>query len=810
MSRSCRAVAAIVATGALAATNVVGSVLGIVAVSVGISAVAPSVAHADDGGIIDTFGLHGLAVDPIAGASGRTVLSFDVLDLPDGSLLVGGALMKLNGTGEQGFIVKYRSDGTRDTSFGIGGRAALPAGSTSEPLALATLPDGRIVIGGRFFGDKIPANGGLYLMAADGTSLGLIGNYAPTRDSTPTNRLVAQPDGSVLAIGRNIRMVLPSGQLDKTFDRDLPLFGYEGSLVASATRLFDGRIAILSTVDVRLEDVIKHRCSVAVFDRTGELDQSFGILGHVELTIGGVPPQSCAQILGEPTGSMLVVVGDPKSAKTATIRLDPSGNSLPGPAIALPAPTLGHEHDIEGNGRILAARPGIDPDTATVQAYRADGSVDPNFGGGEPIVVPSGGTRPQVHALQSGGIVVVAGQAPESIMLSRLDSRKGIAPQPAALPTTKLVPLPPIRFLDTRDGTGAPLSPVAAGHQIDLQIGGVNGVPNDARAVVMSVAATGSTGPGFVTAWPSGTNRPNVASLNIEFAGQTIANLVTVKLGTTGAVSLFTLGQTDLIADVQGYYVSSDSTSDGRFLPAAQPTRIVDTRIGLGSPAAIPANGEIGVQVAGVDPVPWSGVAAVALNVAATEVPSAGFLTVYPSGVPRPNVSSLNVDAGETRSNMVIVPIGPDGRISIYSYGGAHVIVDVAGWFTDSTAKPSLSGLYVPITPARILDTRLSGPAPLAPDTTFIRLIGGSLVAPPRGRTSAIVVNVTATEVTAPGYFTLWPHGMQRPVAANLNADSAGQTVPNAAIVPVRQEMIDGYTQSGAHVVIDLFGYYLS
>jgi hypothetical protein len=104
--------------------------------------------------------------------------------------------------------------------------------------------------------------------------------------------------------------------------------------------------------------------------------------------------------------------------------------------------------------------------------------------------------------------------------------------------------------------------------------------------------------------------------------------------------------------------------------------------------------------------VPASGVGSVALNVTAARPSEAGFLTVWPAGQPRPNASSLNFTPGLTVPNMVIVPVGAGGQISIVNESGTtDVLVDVLGWFP---VGPSFTGL----TPARLLDTRIPPPPP--------------------------------------------------------------------------------------------------
>jgi hypothetical protein len=102
-------------------------------------------------------------------------------------------------------------------------------------------------------------------------------------------------------------------------------------------------------------------------------------------------------------------------------------------------------------------------------------------------------------------------------------------------------PLNPVRILDTRSGIGtvggstAPIGPQGA---IDLQVTGAGGVPDDATAVVMNVTYTEATADGFLTIWPSGETRPTVSNLNTA-PGGTQPNLVTVKLGAGGKVSIF-------------------------------------------------------------------------------------------------------------------------------------------------------------------------------------------------------------------------------------------------------------------------------
>jgi len=73
--------------------------------------------------------------------------------------------------------------------------------------------------------------------------------------------------------------------------------------------------------------------------------------------------------------------------------------------------------------------------------------------------------------------------------------------------------------------------------------------------VVLNVTVTNPTAPSFLTVWPSdAASQPTASDLNYV-AGQTSPNLVVVRLGADGSISLYNAaGSTDVIIDVVGYY----------------------------------------------------------------------------------------------------------------------------------------------------------------------------------------------------------------------------------------------------------------
>jgi hypothetical protein len=261
-----------------------------------------------------------------------------------------------------------------------------------------------------------------------------------------------------------------------------------------------------------------------------------------------------------------------------------------------------------------------------------------------------------------------------------------------------------------------------------------------------------------------------------------------------------------VIFDVAGWVATPPAGADGLLNPL-QPARILDTRNGTGGfTSPVPASSTIDVQVTGQGQVPATGVAAVVLNVTATNPIIGGYLTVFPTGATRPLASNLNFLAGQTVPNRVIVKVGTGGKVSFFNFSGnTDVVADVGGWFTDATSTAG-GTVFSGITPARILDTR-GGIGPVGPGAILTQQVAGSGIVPAAAK--AVVMNVTVTNTTLSSYLTVWPDATARPVASDLNW-VAGQTVPNLVIVQVSAGgVVDVYNLQGmTDVVMDVVGWY--
>jgi hypothetical protein len=380
-------------------------------------------------------------------------------------------------------------------------------------------------------------------------------------------------------------------------------------------------------------------------------------------------------------------------------------------------------------------------------------------------------------------------------------------------------PLTPTRLLDTRKGIGAPTAPVGPGGVVHLQVDGRGGVPaSGVSSVVLNVTVTAPTEQSYLTVFPTGVTRPTASSINFP-AGWTGANSVTVAVGGGGTVDIYNnSGTVQIIADVFGYYAADDtvlaSAGVGGALQEVTPQRLLDSRID-GGPLDAGYYYPVVVDY-GVDVNPH--IRALVVNVTAVRSTDTGYLTAW-DGQPNdlPPTSTLNFTPGKIVPNMAVVPtsscvLDPScagmPQIGVYnSYGTTNIVVDIFGFYDDSTLKSGLR--FHPITPVRITDTRkgLGAPAALGPNSTT------QITTPPtvaNNDTWALALNVTAVAPTDDTYFTLWPAGytdFPQPLVSNLNP-GPGQVVANAATLPIGLTFgFNIYNHSGtANAVIDVNG----
>lgn len=477
---------------------------------------------------------------------------------------------------------------------------------------------------------------------------------------------------------------------------------------------------------------------------------------------------------------------------------------------------------------VLGAGPAAPGAVGGVQTVAGKGSVNVAWN------APTSGGAPLSYLVSAGngGSQTVAGTATTatftglsngagyqfSVAAQNGAGRSATSPQIAATPQAgagSYVALPsPQRILDTRR-----TARLGAGSTITMQVSGAGapaGLPTSGvSAIAVNLTAVNPSASGNITMWPSGMNRPQSSNLNFP-AGVDVANMVVAKVGAGGRISIFNAsGSVDVLVDVTGYYSdgSTGAPVGATYFPLT-PSRILDTRSGVGAPAhALGAGSTVAVQATGVGGVPASGVSAVVLNLTGVGSTTGGFLSTWPAGSSRPGSSSLNMVPGDTRANLVTVTVGTGGKINLFnSAGSVHVLADVVGWF--GTAGNLSGASLLPVSPYRIFDSRppsaTSYPTlPLIAGTSRVLELAGQGSGVPVGPVKAVVANVTTVGANSNGFVTMWPAGQSQPTASTINL-RAGQARPNLVVerVPAAGTASVAVSAGNTALLVDVLAWY--
>jgi hypothetical protein len=353
--------------------------------------------------------------------------------------------------------------------------------------------------------------------------------------------------------------------------------------------------------------------------------------------------------------------------------------------------------------------------------------------------------------------------------------------------TSFLRSVQPTRLADTRrDGSGR----LDAGdtRQISTGVSALDGT--NPGMVTVNVTAVNPSARGFITVFDCDVARPDTSNLNF-LKGQTVANLSLVPRAGDGSICVYSSAPTDIVVDLAGYA----SDEEGMRYTAIAPTRFLDTRtppntyVKPGETRAVTLSGK-GLPAA---------FDSVLVNVTAVSPAAAGFLTVFPCGIPRPNASNLNYTRATNTAGLVQVQARVGSRICVYSNVATHLIVDVQGFFRGQAGGGFLAGRD----PIRALDTRLGG-GPLIGGTSR-QLTPAKLGVP--ANSTAVLVNVTAINPVGKGYVTVYPCGTAVPTTSVLNY-TAQVTRANLVASKLGTGGLCVYSNVTTHLAVDTFGWF--
>jgi hypothetical protein len=355
-------------------------------------------------------------------------------------------------------------------------------------------------------------------------------------------------------------------------------------------------------------------------------------------------------------------------------------------------------------------------------------------------------------------------------------------------------------LMDTRTGTGVPKAKVGAGGSVTFQTTGVGGVPSTGvRAVLVDIAPVNPTVATSLRVYPSGGSDGGTTVVNVDASSAPLSNSVPVAVGTGGKLTVSnTAGTVDVRVDVQGYYTSTNgSGGPGGFVPVS-PTRLVDTRIGLGATKAkVAANGTLTVTLTG-GVIP-AGADSAYVNLA-TITTAAGWLGAYPAGGTVATTSIFDFLTGSSASG-ASVKLSSAGKVVFVNHSSAAIdlVIDAQGYTSSSVG---VGGGFRPV------ESRLGGAVTLAANATADVQVGGRTGLPTRG-IAGVALSIAAAGPTAGGYLRVWPVGATEPTTSMANHGTTTRA-SSVVIAPGTDTKIriKNISSGSLHFYVDLMGWF--
>ncbi|MBO9051311.1 hypothetical protein [Curtobacterium flaccumfaciens] len=347
-----------------------------------------------------------------------------------------------------------------------------------------------------------------------------------------------------------------------------------------------------------------------------------------------------------------------------------------------------------------------------------------------------------------------------------------VAPASAAAPTTgRFTPVAPARAW----------SGTATSTATTVTLGGRNGIPASATAVVLTATVNAPSAAGYVSVAPAGsTASPAIQNFR---RGQPISGTTTVGLTSGKAQVKVSAGKATVSLDVAGWYGTSTSGSTYTPLP---PTNVLNGTVSTAAKKIV---------VAGKAGVP-ANATAVVLQTDVSRPATSGRLRITPSGN-NAGVVSLMYEKGITVANTTTVRLSGGAVQARVSSGSARVLADVVGYYA-----PNASGsVFVPAHPVRA--------ATVAAGTTAKKVTVAGTAGVPRNATAA-VINAKVGKGSTGGSLRVVGAGLASSVPTQVYAK--GQTIGNALIAPLAAGgQVQAKVSAGrATVYVDVVGYFLN
>jgi uncharacterized delta-60 repeat protein len=403
--------------------------------------------YRSDGALDTSFGTAGKVVTNIANDS--TGFSYDqaaaVAVDAEGRVLVAGS-STIDNTLSNFTVVRYTGNGSLDTSFGTAGKAIADlTHDFDDAYAMALQKDGKILVAGKSYIYPISDDFALVRYRSDGSldsSFGPKGKVSTDLNdsSDEAQSLLVQPDGKLVITGRTtsgmaLARYLSDGNLDSSFGRSGKVSTDFGALVNNpagrGVLQSDGKFVLVgSNFNLGESDF-----AVARFQADGSFDPAFGAGGKVVTGFSNRSEDWATAVALQSDGRILVGGQSRAAGQTqsdfALARYN--GDGTPdmsfGTGGKLTTDLFGGSDSVaallvQRDGRIIAVGTASNSSSArfALARYQSDGRLDTSFGsGGKVALKVSGSSAAAAAALQNDGRIVVVGAANQQFALARFN-----------------------------------------------------------------------------------------------------------------------------------------------------------------------------------------------------------------------------------------------------------------------------------------------------------------------------------------------------------------------------------------------------
>jgi uncharacterized delta-60 repeat protein len=360
----------------------------------------------------------------------------------DGKIVVAG--YSYNGSNDDFTVVRYNADGTRDVTFDADGKVSTDITGNiwgERANAVTIQPDGKILVGGSTepgsntdFAIVRYNTDGSRDTSFDGDGI-VITSFSPGSFEYIYD-LAVQPDGKIIAAGYSyngsnndfaIARYNADGSLDTTFDGDGKVttdFNNSNESAYAMKLQTDGKIVLAGSYS----SDSNYDFAVVRYNANGSLDTSFDVDGKVTTNILGNDGASSVAI--QANGKIIAAGSSADDFAVVRYNADGSLDASFGADGKTTANILGSDSlsavAIQADGRIVAAGysyPGANNNEAALARFNSDGSLDVSFGtDGKRTFDMLGGSNDFIYgmALDSSGRAVVAGESGGSFTVARV------------------------------------------------------------------------------------------------------------------------------------------------------------------------------------------------------------------------------------------------------------------------------------------------------------------------------------------------------------------------------------------------------